>query len=117
MFGALIAIIGAFSTFHLPVMYCEQSSSAIVIDSSDSDGEYEQQSSATAAAVNVRNVSSSEADDSNVNDDINHNDSTLPRPKKSKGMHAGAALYKCKYNTIWAREFPFITAVPGDPYR
>jgi len=97
-------------------MYCEQSSSATVIDSSDLDGEYEQQSSRTAAAVDVRNrVTSNEADDSN--DDVNHNDSTPPRPKKSKGMHAGAALYKCKYNTIWAREFPFITPVPGDPYR
>ena len=96
-------------------MDCEQSSSAIVIDSSDIDldGEYKQQSSTTAAAVDVLNVTSDEADDSN--DDIMV--TTPPRPKKSKGMHAGAALYKCRYNTVWVREFPFIAAVPGDPYR
>ena len=29
----------------------------------------------------------------------------------------GAAMYKCKYMSQWKREFPFIEAVKGDPYR
>ena len=29
----------------------------------------------------------------------------------------GAAMYKCKYISQWKREFPFIEAVKGDPYR
>ena len=94
-------------------MQCEQSSSTIVIDSSDLDSDdilEDPQSSKTG----VRNADDhDEADHFNERDDC----STPPRPKKSKGMHAGAAVYKCKYNAIWAREFSFITAVPGDPYR
>ena len=98
-------------------MHCEQGSSMIVIDSSGSDGDdtFEDPQSSTRAA-GVRN-----ADDHDEADDLDEDDDcpTPPRPKKSKGIHAGAALYKCKYNAIWAREFPFITAhaVPGDPYR
>jgi len=42
---------------------------------------------------------------------------TPPRPKKSKSVHVGAAQYKCKYNSVWSKEFPFIAPVQGDPYR
>ena len=37
-----------------------------------------------------------------------------PQPKKQK---LGAAKYRTKYSSSWAKEFPFITSVPGDPYR
>ena len=49
--------------------------------------------------------------------DKDDNCPTALRPKKSKGAHAGAAIYRCKYNAVWEREFPFIAPVPGDPYR
>ena len=93
-------------------MHCEQGSSAIVIDSSDSDGDdtFEDPQSSTTV-VGVRN--GIPADDHDEDDVC----ATPPRPKKSKSMHAGAALYKCKYSAIWTREFPFIASVPGDPYR
>ena len=68
----------------------------------------------TAVAVDVQNyVTSDEAD--NSNNDVNHNDST-PRSKKSKGMHAGVALYQCNYNTIGLENFLSSLAVPVDPY-
>ena len=92
-------------------MHCEQGSSTIVIDSSDSDSYdiFEDVQSSTDA----RGMLDATAEDIDEDDDC----PTPPRPKKSKGMHAGAALCKCKYNAVWAREFPFIAPVPGDPYR
>ena len=43
---------------------------------------------------------------------------TALRPKKSKGMHAGAALY-ISANTMQSGQESslFIAPVPGDPYR
>ena len=92
-------------------MHCEQGSCMIVIDSSDSDiyDIFEDPQSSTDA----RGMLDATAEDIDEDDDC----PTPPRPKKSKGTHAGAALYKCKYNVVWAREFPFIAPVPGDPYR
>ena len=92
-------------------MHCEQGSSTIVIDSSNSDSNdtFEDLQSSTDAGGMLDTIA----------EDINEDDNcpTLHRPKKSKVKHARAALYKCKYNAVWAREFPFIAAVPGDPYR
>ena len=92
-------------------MHCEQGSSTIVIDSSDSDSNdmFEDLQSSTDAGGMLDTI----AEDI----DKDNNCPTLHRPKKSKVKHARAALYKCKYNTVWEREFPFIAAVPGDPYR
>ena len=39
-----------------------------------------------------------------------------PRPIKSRKL-SGAATYKSKFNSAWIKEYPFITSVPGDPYR
>ena len=94
------------------IMHCEQGSSMIVIDSCDSDSHdtFKDLQSLTDAGGMLDAI----AEDIDEDDDC----STSPRPKKSKGTHAVAALYKCKYNAIWAREFhPFIAPVPGDPYR
>ena len=90
-------------------MHCEQGSSTIDIDSSDSDsyGLFEDPQSLTDA----RRMLDATAEDVDEDDDC----LIPPRPKKSKGTHAGATLYKCKYNAVWAREFPFIAPVPGDP--
>ena len=86
-------------------MHCEQGSSSIVVDSSNSDSNdmfEDPQSSNDAGGMPDR-----------IGEDINEDDDcpTLRRPKKNKGTHAGAALYKCKYNAVSAREFPFIAAV------
>ena len=91
-------------------MHCEQGSSTIVIHYSDSDSNdmFEDPQSSTDAGGMLDTI----AEDIDEDDDC----PTLPRPNKSKGTHARAALYKCKYNVVWAREFPFIAAVPGDPY-
>ena len=39
-----------------------------------------------------------------------------PKPKKSRKL-SGAATYKTKFNSAWIKEYPFVTSVPGDPYR
>jgi len=79
-------------------MYSEQDSSTIIIPSSDSESEdgadsdscVELQSSALHKHVLT-------SEDDAVDDD---NDSlTPPRPKRSKCVHAGAAVYKCKFNS------------------
>ena len=92
-------------------MLCEKGSCTIIIASSDSDNVYEEPQS-----VEVRSIA---IDCDETADDEDDDCLTPPRPKKSKGrpMHAGAAIYKCKYNTIWTREFPFIAPVSGDPCR
>ena len=83
----------------------------IVIDCSDLDNDdmFEDSQSLMDARGMLRAIA----------EDIDKDDNcpTALRPKKSKGMQAGAALYKCKYNAVWEREFPFIVLVPGDPYR
>ena len=92
-------------------MHYEQDSSTIVIDSSDSDSNdiFKDPQLSTDAGGMLDAIA----------EDVDEDDHcpTPPRPKTNKGTHAGAALYKCKYNAVWAREFPFIAPVPGDPYR
>ena len=92
-------------------IHCEQGSSTIVIDFSDSDSDdmFEDPQSLIDAGGMLNAIA----------EDVDKDDNcpTSPRLKKSKGSHAGAALYKCKYNAVWAREFPFIAPMPGDPYR
>ena len=39
-----------------------------------------------------------------------------PRPKKCRKL-SGAATYKSRFNSAWIKEYPFITSVPGDPWR
>ena len=96
-------------------IHCEQCSSTIVIDFSDldSDDMFEDPQS----LINAAGMLNAIAEDVDKDVDKDDNCPTSPRLKKSKGSHTGAALYKCKYNAVWAREFPFIAPMPDDPYR
>ena len=53
--------------------------------------------------------------------DIDHNgpsDSELSdSPNAKTRKFAGAATYHTEFKSIWWKEFPFISAVPGDPFR
>ena len=75
-------------------MHCEQGSSTIVIDSSDSDSNdmCEDLQSWTDAGGMLDTIA----------EDIDKDDNcpTLHRPKKNKVKDARAALYKCKYNAV-----------------
>ena len=42
-------------------------------------------------------------------------DEALPLAKSRK--FSGAAKYRTRFNVLWKREFPFIAAVRGDPFR
>ena len=70
-------------------MHCEQGSSTIVLDSSDSHSEY--------MFEDLQSLTDAEEMLDVIAEDVDKYDNcpTPPRPKKSKGTHAAAVLYKC----------------------
>ena len=64
-----------------------------------------------AATVESTENSSSESDSERTDLSL-----SPPEPKKSRKL-SGAATYKTNFNSAWIKEYPFITSVPGDPYR
>ena len=36
---------------------------------------------------------------------------------RSSRKFSGAAKYRTRFNVLWKREFPFIAAVKGDPFK
>ena len=56
----------------------------------------------------------SESDDSDSDSQYRSQTPDEPQPKKQK---LGAAKYRTNFTNSWAKEFPFITSVRGDPYR
>lgn len=65
----------------------------------------------TSRSLDLSQVLVTESEDS---DSDSRSQTPEPQPKKQK---LGAAKYRTKFSSSWAKEFPFITSVPGDPYR
>ena len=67
----------------------------------------------TSRSLDLSPVLVTESEDSG-SDSQSRSQTPEPQPEKQK---LGAAKYRTKYSRSWAKECPFITSVPGDPYR